>query len=223
MADKITGKTILGAISDFIILALLIGGAGFGGYYVGINQKLAPIQLVPAGTPGAKTLAQLGLAPKDKQPGQNSNDSDSVSAATSTGTAPASSVGTKEAPADEADKTKNEKLKYWLASSGADYCGYSITVKVNGTPVDAFFGPDKIIDVTKLVHKGNNTITFEAKALGEQYNKHTGDSAYSVTVRLIKGPHVQETYNSKDMLMSYSRTAADTDDNTETRHFTAGN
>lgn len=222
MADKITGKTILGAISDFIILALLIGGAGFGGYYVGINQKLAPIQLVPAGTPGAKTLAQLGLAPKDKQPGQNNNDTDSAAAAPANA-APTSSAGTKDPPADEAEKNKNEKLKYWLASSGADYCGYSITVKVNGTPVDAFFGPDKIIDVTRLVHKGNNAITFEAKALGEQYNKHTGDSAYSVTVRLIKGPHVQETYNSKDMLMSYSRTAADTDDNTETRHFNAGN
>ena len=61
MSDKISGKTILGAISDFIILVLMLGAAGFGGYFVGINQRLAPIELVPPGTPAAKTLTQLGL------------------------------------------------------------------------------------------------------------------------------------------------------------------
>jgi hypothetical protein len=33
---------------------------------------------------------------------------------------------------------------------------------------------------------------------------------------------VQETYSSKDMLMSYTRTAADTEDNNEVKHFTIG-
>jgi len=216
MADKITGKTVLGAISDFIILALLIGGAGCAGYYVGINQRLAPIQLVPPGTPAAKTLAQLGLkGPEQKDPKEAKDPKAARDPSTSSSQGQADSQGK-----GEDEPAANAKLKYWLASGGADYCGYSITVKVNGTPVDAFFGPDKIIDVTKLVHNGDNTIAFEAKALGEQYNKHTGDPSYSVTVRLIKGPHVQETYSSKDMLMSYTRTAADTEDNNEVKHFT---
>ena len=43
-ADKITGKTVLGALSDFLIICLMVGGAGFGGYYVGMNQRLAPVR-----------------------------------------------------------------------------------------------------------------------------------------------------------------------------------
>ncbi len=221
MADKITGKTVLGAISDFIILALLIGGAGFAGYYVGINQRLAPIQLVPPGSPAGKTLTQLGLI-KDKEPKDPKNGAGAATAADSNSAGAKSENDGSPAQSGAQEEPAKAKLKYWLASDGADYCGYSITVKVNGTPVDAFFGPDKIIDVTKLVHKGSNTIAFEAKALGEQYNKHTGDSSYAVTVRLIQGPHVQETYSSKDMLMSYTRTAADTEDNNEVKHFTIG-
>jgi hypothetical protein len=84
MADKITGKTVLGAISDFIILALLIGGAGFAGYYVGINQRLAPIQLVPPGSPAGKTLTQLGLI-KDKEPKDPKNGAGAVRCAGGTG------------------------------------------------------------------------------------------------------------------------------------------
>lgn len=227
MADKITGKTVLGAIADFIILVLVVGGAGLGGYYVGLNQKLAPIQLVPPGTPGAKTMKELGLdAGKTETASTNAAPRTQPASPVATGDK-ATAAKTDGKPEDakppestaEAAPKKHEKTKYWLISSGADYCGYSITVQVNGTPVDAFFGPDKIIDVTKLVHSGDNAVKFEAKALGEQYNKHTGDPGYSVTVKLVKGAHVQDNFPAKDVIMSYSRTAADTEDYNETKHF----
>ena len=227
MADKITGKTVLGAIADFIILGLVVGGAGLGGYYVGINQKLAPIQLVPPGTVGAKTLKDLGLDPGKGAAASSTTapkpqPASTVEPGDKTTTAKADGKAEEPKPQEstaQTDPKKHEKTKYWLISSGADHCCYSITVQVNGTPVDAFFGPDKIIDVTKLVHSGDNAVRFEAKALGEQYNKHTGDPGYSVTVKLVKGAHVQDNYAAKDVLMSYSRTAADTEDYNETKHF----
>lgn len=227
MSDKITGKTVLGAITDFIILVLVVGGAGLGGYFVGINQKLAPIQLVPPGTAGAKTLKELGIDP-GKADAANTSAASKPQPATPVESGAKAPTAKAEGKADDqkpqestaqSEPKKQEKTKYWLISSGADYCGYSITVQVNGTPVDAFFGPDKIIDVTKLVHSGDNAVKFEAKALGEQYNKHTGDPGYSVTVKLVKGAHVQDNYAAKDVLMSYSRTAADTEDYNETKHF----
>lgn len=217
MADKITGKTVLGAISDFLILSLLIGGAGFFGYYVGINQRLAPIQLVPPGTPFGKSLNEAGLGPEQKKsPTSEPKPANEPGAAAASSEKPKSENGGQEKTAS----VQSKKLKYWLSSGGADYCGCSITVKVNGTPVDAFFGPDKIIDVTKLVHHGDNSIAFEAKALGEQYNKHVGDAAYAVTVQLIKGPHIEENYEKENMIMTYSRTAADTADDNQVKHFT---
>lgn len=82
------------------------------------------------------------------------------------------------------------------------------------------FGPDKkIIDFTKLVKKSDNVVAFDAKEWGEQYNKHTGDVGYAVTARLVQGPHVQENFKNTDLLLSYGRTAADTKNDSATKHF----
>lgn len=219
MADKITGKTVLGALSDLFIICLMVGGAGFGGYYVGMNQRLAPVLLVPPGTAGARAEQAAASASADKAPGSASSHIGGGAAAVKKedkkdGAAAAASLHSTGAAgpkkADAADK--NAKMRYWLISSGEDYCGYSVTVNVNNNPVDSFFGPDKIVEVTKLIKPGENQVKFEAKALGEQYNKHTGDSAYAVTVKLVKGSHMQDNFAAKDVLMSYSRNAAETQD-----------
>ncbi|MBX9940068.1 MAG: hypothetical protein K2Y32_12485 [Candidatus Obscuribacterales bacterium] len=227
MADKITGKTVLGALSDLFIICLMVGGAGFGGYYVGMNQRLAPVLLVPPGTAGARAEQTAAPTSVDKAAGAASSHSgggadaakkegktDGAAAAALPQSTEAAAQKKSDAAAQKKPDAanKNAKMRYWLISSGEDYCGYSVTVNVNNNPVDSFFGPDKIVEVTKLIKPGENQVKFEAKALGEQYNKHTGDSAYAVTVKLVKGSHMQDNFAAKDVLMSYSRNAAETQD-----------
>ena len=109
--------------------------------------------------------------------------------------------------------------KYWLSSSGVEYIGYSITVKVNGTAVDNFFGPGKNVDITRLVKKGTNTVVFDAKELGEQYNKHAGDDKAVLSVKIVSGPYIQENFSSKDVLLSYARNAAESETFNDTKTF----
>ncbi len=221
-ADKITGKTVLGALSDFLIICLMVGGAGFGGYYVGMNQRLAPVVLVPPGTAGARSEPSAAPAPNNKPAGSDAtHDGGGENTGKKDGAAAAASLHGTEAAAQKKSNAvdKNAKMRYWLISSGEDYCGYSVTVNVNNNPVDSFFGPDKIVEVTKLVKPGENQVRFEAKALGEQYNKHTGDAAYAVTVKLVKGTHMQDNFAAKDVLMSYSRNASETQDFNDVTNF----
>lgn len=239
MTDKPQAKTILGAFFDFIILCLLLGGAGFGGYVVGINQKVGPIQLVPAGTPGAISLTALEKSQKKEEKaapehakGEKNEKAEKAEKAkpvakaeeeaateSSSSEAAESSTQTSEESAPAPKASTGRKLKYWLSSSGADYTGYSITVKVNGTPVDNFFGPGKSVDITRLVKHGDNTINYEAKALGEQYNKHSGEASYILAVKLVKGPVVQEEFSNKDVVLIYARNASETEDFNDTKHF----
>jgi hypothetical protein len=221
-ADKITGKTVLGALSDFLIICLMVGGAGFGGYYVGLNQRLAPVVLVPPGTTGARLETSAAPATNNKPAGADATHAGSGEKnGKKDGAAAAASLHSTEAAAQKKPNAadKNAKMRYWLISSGEDYCGYSVTVNVNNNPVDSFFGPDKIVEVTKLVKPGENQVRFEAKALGEQYNKHTGDAAYAVTVKLVKGTHMQDNFAAKDVLMSYSRNASETQDFNDVTNF----
>lgn len=215
MTQKIEGKklNILGAVSDLVILALLLGGAGFGGYYWGIHQRLAPVQNVPPGTVGAlpPPVAQSSPPPKTAAVQETTQSSSTEQASQ---TAPASTT----TQAESSKATKHGKTKYWISSSGADYIGYSITVKVNDTPVDNFFGPGKNVDITNLIKHGDNTVVFEAKALGDQYNKHAGDKTSVLTVQVVKGPHVQEDFKPSDVLLSTRRTAAETEDSSETKN-----
>lgn len=44
---------VIAAIRDFIIVVLLMVASAGGGYWVGVHEKFAPVEYVPASTPGA--------------------------------------------------------------------------------------------------------------------------------------------------------------------------
>ncbi|MBX9878795.1 MAG: hypothetical protein K2Y22_10095 [Candidatus Obscuribacterales bacterium] len=199
MVQKREGINVLGALSDLVILVLMVGGAGFGGYYLGVHQQLAPIQKVAPGTKEA-VEEQQAEAPVEA-------DSKML---------PIEEEKPTTKPASAKPKTSR---KYWLSSSGVEYIGYSITVKVNGTAVDNFFGPGKNVDITRLVKKGTNTVVFDAKELGEQYNKHVGDDKAVLSVKIVSGPYIQENFSSKDVLLSYARNAAESESFADTKTF----
>lgn len=191
------GDDIKRALVDFIFVTLLVTGAGFGGYFYGTVQRLAPVQAVPPGTPGA-------LPP--------------TAASTSASSPPPASTPTPQSATPASSTKKTPKTKYWLSSSGSDYIGYSITVKVNDDAVDNFFGPGKNLDITRFIKPGDNAVTFEAKALGADYNKHAGDAKSVLTVQVVRGPTIQEDFKESDVLLTYKRSAADSGDNSETLH-----
>jgi hypothetical protein len=218
-------NTFVRALVDLVILGLMLTGAGFGGYFWGIHQQLAPVSLVAPGTPGALPPGSIQPPPADATKkgspavaGSNSAaGAASLPEANKAGQAKGSSVQASE-PAAEAEKKHGAK-KFWITSSGVDYIGYSITVKVNGTPVDSFFSPGKTIDVTHLVKAGDNTLLFDAKEMGEQYNKHTGEAKSKLTLQLVSGPHLSDSFKKSDVLVSYERAATDSEDSSDTQHF----
>ncbi len=208
-AAKTKGNDFVKAMLDLLILALLVGGAGFGGYFLGIHERLAPVQNVPPGTANAippPIAPTLPAKVEENAPAPKPNrDADKTAA-------------------DEQQPVKSgakSPLKYWISSSGADYTGYSITVKINDTPVDNFFGPGKNVDITRFVKKGDNEVNFECKALGEQYNKHPGDAASELVVQLVAGPHVQDDFKAAAVVLTYKRNASESEDINETKHFAA--
>jgi hypothetical protein len=229
-------NTILKAFTDLVILALLLTGAGFGGYFWGVHQQLAPVLKVGVGWPGALPPP---ISPKDvgkKEGGQTAatGNAGSTAAAAPADAAKTAGTGSKTsgaASSESASKSEESSAgetakeaargskKYWITSSGIDYIGYAITVKVNGTPVDSFFGPGKTIDVSRLVKAGDNTLEFDAKEMGDQYNKHTGDASSKLILQLVSGAHVSDTFKKSDVLASFQRTAADTEDSDDTQHF----
>jgi hypothetical protein len=71
------------------------------------------------------------------------------------------------------------------------------------------------------VKSGDNAVTFEAKSLGEQYNKHDGDAKSILTLQLVKGSHVQDEFKSSDVLVTYKRNATESEDFNDTEHFSA--
>lgn len=218
MAQKSEGVNILGGLTDLLVLVLMVGGAGFGGYYLGIHQQLAPIQKVAPGTVGAllPDWAQVGpLAAPRKSESEDATGTAEPATSQNTATAATAPTATAKVPVS----ATKQKRKYWISSSGVDYIGYSITAKVNGTAVDNFFGPGKNVDITRLVKHGTNTVVFDAKELGEQYNKHTGDEKSVLVVKVVSGPYIQENFSSKDVLLSYSRNAAESEDFNDSKTF----
>ncbi|HEY9785827.1 MAG TPA: hypothetical protein V6D17_10530 [Candidatus Obscuribacterales bacterium] len=210
------GGEFVKAISDLIILTLMLGAAGFGGYFWGIHQRLAPIQLVPPGTVGALLPQQVTPSPATAtapspaaEPAQAASSNDAKS-----------SKQAEDDPPAESSRRKGGRVKYWVSSSGTSYIGYNITVKVNNEAVDSFFGPGKNVDVTDNVKRGDNTIEFEAKALEDGYNKHSGDRKAVLTLKLVSGPSVREDYKPSDVLVTYKRAATDSGDFDDTEHFT---
>lgn len=205
--EEIKGGTIVRAFIDLIILALLVCGAGLGGYWYGIHERLAPVHDVPPGTAAA-------LPPSVVTPPS------STSTATGTGTTGSSNPHT--SPTSVSGSAKKGKRKYWVVSSGTDYTGYSIIVSVNGNPVDSFFGPGKSVDVTRFVKPGQaNEVKFEEKALGEKYNKHPGDESAELKVRVVHGPQVTEDFKPEDVLITVTRNASESESMEETKQFEA--
>lgn len=198
------------AIIDLIILALLIVGAGLGGYWYGLHERVVPVEWVPKGTEGAvaesviKEAARSNPAP-DPDPDPKAKAESKAQAAA--------------LPEKNTESKKTDKVKYWLTSSGSDFIGYSITVFVNGEQVDGFFGPGKIVDISSRVKPGDNSIRFDSKQLGEDYNKHDGDAKSELVVKLVNGPKITEDFDSKNVIVTYKRNAAETTDFKDTKHF----
>lgn len=199
---KGSGGGFFRAIVDLFILVLMLGAAGFGGYFWGVHQQLAPVLKVPLGTPGAILPSQTTAAKTE----------------TPASTQPAKEPEPSTTQASTTEKPVGKK-KFWISSTGTDYIGYSITVKVNGTPVDSFFGPGKNIDITHLVKRGNNKINFEAKNLGEQYNKHDGEANADLVLKVVSGPILTDSFKASDVIVSYKRKATESDDFNDTEQF----
>src|ERR1700733_3679540 len=119
------GNTFLRAIGDLVILCLLLAGSGFGGYFWGTHQQLAPIQKVPPGTPGAISANGASSIFPSKSDQAKSDQSKSDSQSNSERASNSSDQSSSDKP--------HSKKKFWISSSGTDYTGYSITVKVNDT------------------------------------------------------------------------------------------
>lgn len=200
-AAKKKGQELVKAVLDLVILTLLLAGAGFGGYFWGLHERLAPIQEVPPGTANALPPSAASAAP--------------IRTVTETKTA----SETTDKPA-AATPSKGGKVKYWLASSGEDYIGYSIKATVNDNQIDSFFGGGKSVDITRYITSGDNVVNFEAKELGKDYNKHKGDAKSVLTVQVIKGPHADD-FKPADVLVTYKRNAAEEEDFNDTEHFNA--
>ncbi len=212
----ISGGDVFRALIDFLVLTLLVVGAGFGGYYWGIHERLATVQNVPPGTPGALPVTVLAPAAepgsfKLDKPKEQPKPPDTTS--TATASTPAAST--------QAQPSKG-KLKFWITSSGVDYTGNNITVTVNDNPVDNFYGPGKSVDISRFVKHGDNTVSFEAKALGDKYNKHRGDKKAELKVQVISGTTIQENFKPSDVLATYKRNATENEDAVEAVHFTDG-
>lgn len=201
---------------DLVILCLLLAAAGFGGYFWGLHERFAPVVDVPPGTPGAISRESAQITPV-----QTTGGGATSTAAGSSGSPDSKPATEQKTPAAAPAVAQSSAKKYWLTSQGADYdhTGYSITVKVNDVVVDNFFGPGKTVDVTRHVKPGDNVVEFEAKSLGEDYSKNSGDKSFALTVKLVSGPTVSENFKSSDELVTYSRNASEHKDFNDVRHF----
>ena len=87
--------------------------------------------------------------------------------------------------------------------------------------VDNFYGPGKLLDITRYVKKGENSVEFEAKQLGADYNKHEGDSKAALVLKVVGGSRVVQDFKPADVVLSYARNAAEEESFDNTLHFTA--
>ncbi|HEY9679890.1 MAG TPA: hypothetical protein V6C76_17940 [Drouetiella sp.] len=198
------GNDVVKALADLVLLLLMLGAAGGAGYWFGTTQRMAPIQMVGPGTPGAMPAPNAVTPTKAETKSEASHEerSDDVQVAS--------------AP-------KKHGKKYWVESSGSDYIGYSIKVNVNDQDVDNFFAPGKAVDVTRLLKAGQNSITFNAQVLDEKFNAHKGDASKKLVVKLITGPAVQEDYKPSDVVLTYQRNAGQSESDTQTFTFNKSN
>ncbi|HEY9776822.1 MAG TPA: hypothetical protein V6C81_23870 [Planktothrix sp.] len=198
-------QTVMGAITDLLVLVLIICAAGFGGYFWGTHQKMAIVDLVPPGTPNAREMVVKPAASTSEKSSSSTTETTKESATQSDAT-----------PTPK----KSGKVKYWLASTGDRMVGYSISATVDDTPVDNFFAPGKTVDVTDLVKKGNNTVKFEAKELEDNFNQHKGEKQFALTVQLVKGATITDAFKPSDVVVKYRRNAAESGNFSEEMDFT---
>jgi hypothetical protein len=224
---KSTLQVIKGALVDLFVLALLLAAAGFGGYFWGTHQKLAVVDLVPPGTPGAREAVNQIGATKAPEDAANVTASKATTASASSSGATKSTDSTADSgtssTTSSAAKTPAKhtgKLKYWVSSSGTRLIGYAIAVTVNGQPVDNFFAPGKQVDITDMIKKGKNSVDFDAKVLEDKFNQHKGDDSAVMTVSIDCGPAISENVKPADVLVSYKRNAAETENYTDQKSFT---
>jgi hypothetical protein len=225
---KSTLQVIKGALVDLFVLALLLAAAGFGGYFWGTHQKLAVVDLVPPGTPGAReAVNQVGATKAPDSAGNASasqatttTSASSSSANKSTDSTADSSTSSTTSSAAKTPAKHAGKLKYWVSSSGTRLIGYAIAVTVNGQPVDNFFAPGKQVDITDMIKKGKNSVDFDAKVLEDKFNQHKGDESAVMAVSIDCGPAISENVKPADVLVSYKRNAAETENYTDQKSFT---
>ncbi len=203
------GSGIARAIGDLLLLLLMLGASGGAGYWFGTIQRMAPVQLVGPGTPGAISATPNTVTPKNG--GKPENVEEQAEETVTVNSNPAASA------------TKKHGKKYWIASTGSDYIGYSIKVTVNDQDVDNFFAPGKAVDITRLLKKGENSVTFNAQGLEEKFNAHKGDSSKKLVLNLVSGASVQENYKPSDVVLSYQRNAAQSENDSQTFTFTKSN
>jgi hypothetical protein len=208
---EIKGSEIWKAFVDLVILALLMVGAGFGGYWYGIHERLAPVKSVAPGTPGALPATAVTTAPGTA----------AATTATATTTAPATTPAATTQPADSSS-AQVKKKKFFVTSSGTSFVGYNVVVNVNGTPVDSFYGPGKTLDISDSVKGGDNTVSFTANH-DDKYNKHKGDSASELKIQVVTAPQMQDSYKPSDVIATFKVNAAGDDDESETFHFKGSN
>ncbi len=208
------GGGILRALGDLCLLLLLLGAAGAGGYWFGTIQRMAPVQLVGPGTPGAKSEAPNAVSsttpkhtsePKVENPAEEEQPEETAT------------------PTPPPVASKKHGKKYWVVSSGSDYIGYAIKVNVNDQDVDNFFAPGKAVDITRMLKKGDNSVTFNAQELEAKFNAHKGDESKKLTLTLVSGPTIQENFKPSDVVLTYQRNAGQTENDTQTLHFTKSN
>lgn len=228
---KTTWQTIQGAMVDLFVLALMLAAAGFGGYFWGTHQKLAVVDLVPPGTPGAREAVSQTAGTKAPAATSSASAAATTSTTTPSGGSANNGSGSTDSAADNAASSASTstpkpaakhtgKLKYWVSSSGTRLIGYAVSVTVNGQPVDNFFAPGKQVDITDLVKKGKNSVDFDAKVLEDKFNQHKGDETAVMTVSIDCGPAISESVKPADVLVSYKRNAAETENYTDQKSFT---
>ncbi len=182
--------------------------AGGAGYWFGTIQRMAPVEMVGPGTPGAKPAAPNTVTKAaDNKPEATEEEQ------------------LKKLSLSRLCLLQVKSMERNSGSRQADLITLVIrlSVNVNDQDVDNFFAPGKAVDITRLLKKGDNSITFNAKELDEKFNAHKGDESKKLVLNLISGPTISENFKPADVVLSYQRNASQTDNDTQTLKFTKSN
>lgn len=168
-------------LQGVVVLLVFLLCSGGIGFAVGYTQQFAPVQKVAPGTAGA-------------------------TAASSGGTGSAGS-----AVSSSSEPTRVMKKAYWIGTRGYERAGYSIKVFLNDQEVGTFQTPERLVDVTRYVHPGDNKVRFVAKALPAG-NRCEYTGAY-LDVFICQGEKFSSNgYKNGEKLVEYRRSISETED-----------